>query len=60
MKQLKQNFKVERIDVPEVEKQVIRAYRVATFFRRAPQQMAEYATGVKEALNRWRNRLAID
>ena len=59
-RQLKQNFKVEKINVPEVEKQVIRAYRVATFFRRAPAQMAEYATGVKEALNRWRNRLAID
>lgn len=59
-KQLKQNFKVEKIDVPEVEKQVIRAYRVATFFRRAPEQMAQYATGVKEAINRWRNRLAID
>ncbi len=59
-KQLKQNFKAEKIEVPEIEKQVIRAYRVATFFRRAPEQMAEYASGVKEAVNRWRNRLAID
>lgn len=62
--QLKKNFKVEKINVPEVEKQVIRAYRVATFFRRAPQQMAEYFSSVKEAgvssVNRWRNRLAID
>jgi hypothetical protein len=63
-KQLKQNFKVEKIEVPEIEKEVIRAYRVATFFRRAPQQMAEYASSIKEAgvnsINRWRNRLAID
>ncbi len=59
-RQLKQNFKVDKINVPEVEKEVIRAYRVATFFRRAPAQMAEYATGIKETLNRWRNRLAID
>ncbi|TSC84282.1 MAG: hypothetical protein G01um101413_577 [Parcubacteria group bacterium Gr01-1014_13] len=63
-RQLKQNFKVEKINVPEVEKEVIRAYRVATFFRRAPAQMAEYVSSIKEAgvntINRWRNRLAID
>jgi hypothetical protein len=59
-KALRGGLKVEKIETPELEKQVIRAYRVATFFRRAPQQMAEYATGVKEALNKWRNHLAID
>ena len=59
-KVLRGGLKVEKIETPELEKQVIRAYRVATFFRRAPQQMAEYATGVKEALNKWRNRLALD
>lgn len=59
-KQLKQNFKAEKIEVPEIEKEVIRAYRVATFFRRAPAQMAEYSSSIKEAVNRWRNRLAID
>ena len=59
-KALRGGLKVEKIETPELEKQVIRAYRVATFFRRAPQQMAEYATGVKEALNKWRNRLALD
>lgn len=59
-KALRGGLKVEKIETPELEKQVIRAYRVATFFRRTTQQTAEYATGVKEALNKWRNRLAID
>ena len=59
-KALRGGLKVEKIETPELEKQVIRAYRVATFFRRAPQQMAEYTTGVKQALNKWRNRLALD
>lgn len=59
-KALRGGLKVEKIETPELEKQVIRAYRVATFFRRAPQQTAEYVTGIKEALNKWRNRLALD
>lgn len=59
-KALRGGLKVEKIETPEIEKQVIRAYRVSSFFRRAPQQMAEYAAGFKETINRWRNRLAID
>lgn len=59
-KALRGGLKVEKIETPELEKTVIRAYRVATFFRRAPQQTAEYVTGIKEALNKWRNRLALD
>ena len=63
-KGLRGGLKVEKIETPEIEREVIRAYRVATFFRRAPQQMAEYFSSVKEtvinSVNRWRNRLAID
>lgn len=60
-KALRGGLKVEKIETPTIERQVIRAYRVATFFRRAPQEMAEYfSSSVKEAVNRWRNRLAID
>ena len=63
-KALRGGLKVEKIETPELEKQVIRAYRVATFFRRAPEQLAEYSSAVKEVsaniINRWKNRLAID
>ena len=60
-KALRGGLKVEKIETPELERQVIRAYRVATFFRRAPQQLAEYSSVSKaSSVNRWRNRLAID
>ncbi len=58
---LRGGLKVEKIETPELERQVIRAYRVATFFRRAPQQLAEYfSVSNVSSINRWRNRLAID
>ena len=50
-----------KINIPETEKVVIRAYRVATFFQRNSMNLAEYSSyGNKSNVSKWRRQLAID
>jgi len=64
-KELKKGYSsketIQKIDTSDLEKQVVRAFRTATFYRRAPDQLAEmFSEDLTKSVNRWRNRLVID